>query len=126
MTFTKQQTFDIVAKHLLTQGRRATNLDGHICMYRAPNGDKCAAGCLIPDEQYVLSLEGQTVYGHTMYDLLRDLGHDITLVKVLQRVHDCGDHGPVEEIVPSWPRLLRELAGRLGLSSAVVDELAPA
>lgn len=48
---TEQQIFDQVAQHLLKQGRRCVRLGGG-CVYRGPNGMKCAAGALIDDDEF--------------------------------------------------------------------------
>lgn len=53
---TKQEVFDKVATHLLTQKKRS--YDNGSCAYRAKDGSMCAAGCLIPDEEYTPDLEG--------------------------------------------------------------------
>ncbi len=52
---TAQQVFDQVATHLLTQNARSENEDG--CQYLASNGQMCAAGCLIDENEYDVSLE---------------------------------------------------------------------
>jgi len=52
----KQEVFDKVATHLLTQMVRSADEDG--CLYRGPNGLKCAIGCLIPDDKYDSGMEG--------------------------------------------------------------------
>ena len=54
----KQEIFDTVATHLFRQGHRALLGDGISCAYRAPNGDMCAVGVLIPDELYDPCFEG--------------------------------------------------------------------
>lgn len=55
-----QATFDKILLFLLDQGRQAS--DGHNCLYRAPDGCKCAFGCLIPDETYAAdNWEGKIV-----------------------------------------------------------------
>jgi len=48
---TLQETFDKVARHLLTQQAKAEQPDGN-CAYRGEHGRKCAVGCLISDEEY--------------------------------------------------------------------------
>ena len=58
----RQKVFDTVLTHLRTQNRRAVNGSGG-CVYRSPEGLKCAIGCLIPDELYRSSMEGTTVSG---------------------------------------------------------------
>lgn len=50
MALSKQEIFDRTAAHLLAQGEPAS-ISGD-CMYRTPNGLKCAVGALIPDEVY--------------------------------------------------------------------------
>jgi hypothetical protein len=99
-----QQTFDIVVKHLLEQGKRASLDDGE-CVYRTPAGLKCAAGCLIPDELYDPGMEGFSVIGpHSLAgQVIQRLGHDIVLVSQLQRMHDT-------ELPESWAQCLQVLA----------------
>ena len=93
---TRQEIFDKVAKHLLTQPRSFVNSDvvkGKIrCLYRGPNGTKCAAGCLIPDDEYNESFENKTI------DSIKDeipsfdefSTEDILMIKDLQNLHDFG------------------------------------
>lgn len=52
----RQKTYDTVKAHLLKQGERSVG-PGDMCMYRGPNGLKCAIGCLIPDELYDPKME---------------------------------------------------------------------
>jgi hypothetical protein len=47
---TEQEVFDQIATHLLTQER--ASISGGACAYRGDNGLKCAAGCLISDDEY--------------------------------------------------------------------------
>ena len=56
---TRQQVFDFVVSHMKRQGRKSLD-ESHpvdrMCMYR--HGElKCAAGCLIDDEDYDPSME---------------------------------------------------------------------
>jgi hypothetical protein len=57
---TKQEIFDTVARHLLTQNARAED-EGGDCLYRTPEGLMCAAGCLIPDAAYSRDIEKKNV-----------------------------------------------------------------
>jgi len=84
--FTKQETFDIVARHLLTQNQMA--VDRGTCAYRA--GDlRCAAGALIPDDEYTIEMEGYAASNLcSKYAFATWYGHDIELVKQLQNIHD--------------------------------------
>ena len=51
---TAQEVFDQITQHLLKQGKRSVSSTG-ACRYRTENSEgvlKCAAGCLIADEEY--------------------------------------------------------------------------
>jgi hypothetical protein len=94
---TTQEIFDTVATHLFTQGERALSADG-ACMYRAPDGRKCAAGVLIDDNEYNPAMEGTTFGGGRHGDQrlshlwpMRLVQH-INLITTLQTVHDANDN----------------------------------
>lgn len=59
----KQEIFDIISNHLLTQMKRC-DVPGpkgvNLCKYLNPNGLKCAAGILIPNDQYNPEFEGKS------------------------------------------------------------------
>ncbi len=55
----QQKTFDFVAKKLLKQGQ--VSKEHAQCVYRGPNGLKCAIGHLIPDNMYSIELEGKSL-----------------------------------------------------------------
>lgn len=86
-----QEFFDKTATHLFTQGKQAT--DGQTCLYRTPDGLKCAIGCHIPDDKYDPKMEfGDHGPGSTPGFILQEvLGLDlidIELANDLQNVHD--------------------------------------
>lgn len=54
---TKQEILDKVAAHFAIQRRPAITVFGH-CVYRGPDGLKCAIGALIPDDLYDPRFEG--------------------------------------------------------------------
>lgn len=56
----KQQIFDTVRTHLLCQGVKCVDENGHIRYRHA--GKMCAIGVLIPDDMYTVSMETKTVY----------------------------------------------------------------
>lgn len=89
---TPQEIFDTVATHLLAQGHQAKQ--GAFCMYRMPNGSKCAAGFLIPDEAYRPSMENKS-FSHLCesgnYDLPGWMYPNKVLIANLQGVHDSED-----------------------------------
>lgn len=102
----RQEIFDTVARHLLTQmakavrGRSPAGGPDDSCMYRAPSGRKCAVGCLIPDSVYTPNIEGAsvcaTVEGQAlfpeMHSILERLNllerSKLKLIVELQDVHD--------------------------------------
>lgn len=83
---THQETFDTVLAHLRKQGGPA--YENNKCRYRTSDGKSCAAGCLIPDEDYIPGLEGTTAWAVPVQVLLSKQGHDPELVDSLQHVHD--------------------------------------
>jgi hypothetical protein len=91
-----EQVVYTVFKHLLTQGERAVNRDGvcMACMYRTPDGLKCAAGVLIPD--YLVSLILNEDNNESSWeDVRQSVGDDYydyfvhtRLIHWLQEIHD--------------------------------------
>lgn len=110
-----QETFDIVAAHLLKQGCQSLDQNGD-CMYRAPDGCKCAVGVLIRDEDYDPDIEykdsNDLAHEHPHLGLI---AHDLSLLYALQLIHDSKE-------VKDWPAALRKVARRFGLSTTVIDE----
>lgn len=49
MTRTNQEIFDTCLTHLRAQGRRSIDPISGFCVYRGPDGLKCAIGALIPN-----------------------------------------------------------------------------
>ncbi|MGQ7794436.1 hypothetical protein ACUN0C_18680 [Faunimonas sp. B44] len=81
----RQEAFDFVVRHLFKKGRPAMNQEGD-CLYRAPDGTKCAVGCLIPDHLYDRSLEDNSV--RFLPRKILDQLPDVNLLGDLQDVHD--------------------------------------
>lgn len=106
----KQETFNIVARHLLAQGLKSLGPDGEGCAYRGDDGWlKCAAGVLIPDGDYDPDMEGFDVHCSLVRPVLERQGHDLDLAHDLQVTHD--EFEPEE-----WPDKLREVADSWGLT----------
>lgn len=110
----KQEIYDKVKAHLLAQGRRALRPGSkRACVYRAPNGDKCAAGVLIADEHYSEDLEGKPAYCNfdVNYALRKsDVPEEcLSFVGELQTIHDTAPVGV-------WREKLEALARRKGLN----------
>lgn len=97
---TAQEVFDQVKNHLLTQNRKSYGGFGS-CVYRGENGTKCAAGCLISDEEYRKEFENQTWYTLCMEGRV-PIQHQ-SLISDLQDIHD-------HFITREWPSELKKLA----------------
>lgn len=54
---TRQTMFNTAVRGLAAQGRKSERAEG-ACLYRGPNGTKCAIGMLIADEDYRPVFEG--------------------------------------------------------------------
>lgn len=110
----RQELFDRVVTHLLTQNRRAYH-DG-LCVYRDTAGNMCAIGCLINKDNYSLTLENQCLESHgAVYKAVCDsLGYTLSdgeeaMLGNLRNIHD--------EVSPDkWPIALKELARVEGLT----------
>lgn len=124
MYTSNQQVFDIAARHLLTQKQRsATPRPGSKdrCLYRAPDGCKCAVGALIPDDIYEPGMDdGDSGIAllHSRFPVIRELFANVSLnlLSDLQDIHD--DTHPSQ-----WAQSLRAHARLHNLSAAVVEEL---
>lgn len=104
---TKQQVFDTVAKHLLTQMQQSTSGKFETpCLYRGPNGLKCAAGVLIGDDEYCEEMELNSWNELVKHGLVPN--EHKNLIHTLQGIHDC---------VPpdAWHNQLKNTAKDLGL-----------
>lgn len=90
----KQKLFDIASKHLIKQGKRSAA--GNNCLYRGPDGLKCAVGALISDECYNRDLESEPAGSSAVVNAVSEtqgfsLDEDaIRIVNRLQIVHDSG------------------------------------
>lgn len=101
----KKEIFYKVAEHLVKQGRKAKDATGDFCQYYAPNGDKCAVGCLIPQGLYEKKIEGCGVTGPTLEPILKKMGvaKHVEFLSSLQTIHDSSD-------VADWGRRLGKIA----------------
>lgn len=115
----KQEVFDKVATHLLTQKRQAWDEQTNGCVYRASNGDKCAIGCLIPDQFY--SPEFEQLFLENLAErypsLLSDIGLGTIPVVFLADIQCVHDDTPPD----AWFICLESFALREGLSTDCLD-----
>lgn len=87
---TAQQVFDQVAKHLLTQKKRAYDAAQDKCLYRYGKL-KCAAGCLMTDKEYKPEMDSASQGGGSWDSLIvSEMVPDVHggLISALQKVHD--------------------------------------
>lgn len=113
----EQLVFDTVAEHLLKQGERSIyeDSDGNeACAYRGDGGLKCAAGCLIPDEQYNLKMEGLSWTGLVLNE--RVSKHCESLITNLQLIHD-------NDTPDTWLSGLHKLAKNKNLDTSKLPPL---
>lgn len=125
-----QEIFDNVVTYLSTQTHKSaeetTQDRGGRCYYRAPDGNKCAVGCMLTDAEYNPSMDdygpsfsnGNDVYGIEQRDLLPErLVPFVDLLAELQNAHDrANDVGHLKS------RLLR-VAQDFDLDPKLVDTL---
>jgi hypothetical protein len=89
MPLNKQEAFDKAVKGIILQG--GPSREGTGCLYRGPDGKKCAIGHLIPDELYDPDMEGRGMSIHAFTKFAAILGwneSDIKFLSGLQETHD--------------------------------------
>lgn len=114
-----QEVFDWIVFNLLAQNHRSigpVDTGGRseilTCVYRSPEGYKCAAGWLIGDDEYNSSMENMT--WDCMYAEGRVPDVHRSLIAKAQNIHDTA-------IPEEWPGKFAALGVEYGLNLAVVD-----
>lgn len=101
----KQTLFNTMYLGLASQGFNRSVNSGGECVYRGPAGLKCAAGHLIPNDEYYPYMEGVSfdkligLIGENFlpHSLIKLCSADIEFVKRAQLVHDnCFTNCPNE------------------------------
>lgn len=126
-----QEVFDAVAIHITEQGGKSL-MNDYMCAYRAPDGKRCAIGCLIPDHLYDRGIEGLGING--IYDKRHETGHrsaimaffegvDLRLLHSLQVVHDNTFGDDAQDFVKSFHKLMRRVAEQYDLDASIIDKL---
>lgn len=120
-----QEAFDIAAKGLLAQGKRSFDEEHEICMYRAPNGCKCAVGFLISNEAYSNNLEDRRASDTIVQNALKESGVNVdvsgmdTMLMRLQRIHDENESWEEGKIKQG----LIDVAHFFDLSTKAIDDM---
>ena len=103
-----QSVFNKVKKHLLTQNKKAQLADG-ACVYLAPDGCKCAVGCLIKKKYYNPDLEGHSITYPSVRNALKLSGIDFNsdeMTNLIDCVRNLHDHYKPKD----WKKELAKLA----------------
>lgn len=114
---TAQQVFSQVANHLLNQKARSVREGGH-CVYRGPNGLKCAAGCLIADKEYKPEMDGSNSDWEDVVSRFSLSSNHKQLIKQLQQAHDA-PFSPGNEV--EMFRQVRMVGERYKLDTSMFD-----
>jgi len=121
----KQEIFDRITKHLLTQNKKAQwgdsdNFGHKVCQYKTKDNLKCAIGCLIEDSILNTGLQG-TVYSlEVQAALCKSLmiekleNSEVDFLRTLQKIHDV-DHES------TWEEQLKQFASRNNLTFGVTN-----
>lgn len=116
----KQEIFDKVVIHMLTQNARSTNKSGGSCSYRGHAGKMCAVGCLIDDSEYSEEMEDFTIRDPIMVAWGKekfgnaDFQEIKPLLRVLQLIHD-------KIKVDEWSGTLMQCANHFNLNRSVFN-----
>lgn len=88
-----QEMFDKVFKELFNQGRPSVGRNPRstltACLYRSPDGAKCAGGLFITNEQYTEEMENQG--GINNINEIHKLGFSPDEIEVLTRLQQAHD-----------------------------------
>ena len=110
----RQQFFDTAIAGIIAQGGPSIDDKGN-CLYRAPDGCKCALGHLIADEDYDPDFEDKVPStAASSHPLNLALGlttfEDRNFAAALQGVHDCASKLP--DFMPAFIAEAEDFAGR--------------
>lgn len=123
-----QEIFDYVAEKIVEQGGfsydrdRGKDEEGEVlCLYRSPDGKKCAAGWLIPDSEYRPNME------HCYAGALEFFSNTLeeTKLSFVLRLQDCHDGAAAKD--EDWDYFfnqMRKLAYGYDINTKRLDKLA--
>lgn len=122
---TIQECFDIAVTGLLKQGKKSVfrsdiSATGFQCRYRGEKGTKCAVGMLIDDEHYDDDIECEQADQKPVLGCLEASGcpvDDMAFVSLMMDMQSIHDNTSVSD----WADEFYNLAGKYGLSTAVLD-----
>jgi hypothetical protein len=83
-----QELYDYIVEAIVKQGRPSVG-DNDRCLYRGPEGLKCAAGHVIPDSMYSENMENNSILSvFEAGSLPISLAPHRDLIQKLQNLHD--------------------------------------
>ena len=90
---TNQEAVDTIAQHLIAQNKRCVDVDDlERCLYRGPDGMKCAVGVLIPDSEYREEFDWFEFKGMSLQEIMDECPSisslNYKMLAELQYVHD--------------------------------------
>lgn len=112
MTLTNQTAFEIMVNHLLNQGEKSRAYNETTCVYRNPDGLKCAIGAILPDDLYVSSMENKLAHALFVdYPAIGKLWENLS-INLLAKMQHIHDHRCVDE----WFGEFKAIADEFNLS----------
>ena len=105
-----QHVYDTMVNHLRKQQARAVNEKGN-CRYRTENGNMCAVGCLIADDEYDAGLERLSLE-NTIHFLMDGKAQPSRLKPLLWHIRQIHDD---IETVTRWEHAFKLLAAEFDL-----------
>ena len=84
-----QSAYDHVCACLAIQGRRSTS--DNTCLYRGPNGLRCAVGHCIPDDEYLSSFDSPSTMSYVYGEVPSLKNVSWGLLDRLQAAHDFAE-----------------------------------
>jgi len=93
---TNQELFDFVVSSVIKQGGPSVALtNGQIeCLYRSPEGRKCAVGFLIPDDKYTPACESHLPRWLRRKGFIENISdYQLNMIDRLQYAHDEASAG---------------------------------
>ena len=108
---TDQEVFNQIANHLISQNTKSSKDGGSFCHYRGSNNTKCAAGCIIADDEYKDCFEGKD-WSQMVRRGYATPRHEKLIIR-LQLIHDGS-------LPTYWKRDLISLAESLNLDHSFI------
>ena len=118
---TKQEMFDRAARQIRKQ--KGPSIKGGRCLYRGPNGAKCAAGVLISNKHYTPELEDKTADDPAVSQALRASGIRNTQISFVAELQEAHDEPGYLEYLPEWAERMRGVASKYRLSAKALGAL---